>query len=97
MAADGGLMLGAALVGGLLAGGLAWWLGQRQIKEAADRVTHLEQARHQAVQHTTMARRQIEQLQKELGCWRRAAPSAGPHRHAGAAAAGAAGRSGPAA
>jgi len=68
MAADGGLMLGvAALAGGVVAGGVAWWLGQRQIREAGERVAHLEQARHQAVQHTTMARRQIEQLQKELG------------------------------
>lgn len=56
-----------ALVGALLAGGLIWWQSQRRLKEAAQRVEHLEQARHQAVQHTSQARRQIEQLQKENG------------------------------
>lgn len=56
-----------ALAGGLLAGGLIWLLAQRQLKQAAERVEHLEQARHQAVQHTSAARKQIEQLQKENG------------------------------
>lgn len=56
-----------ALIGALLAGGLLWWQSQRRLKEAAQRVEHLEQARHQAVQHTSAARRQIEQLQKENG------------------------------
>ncbi len=56
-----------ALLGALAAGGLIWWQSQRRLKEAALRVEHLEQARHQAVQHTSQARRQIEQLQKENG------------------------------
>lgn len=57
-----GFALGALIVGGLL-----WWLAQRRVGEATQRITHLEQARHQAVQHNSAARRQIEQLQKENG------------------------------
>ncbi len=61
-----GVLLGLTL-GALLAGGLVWWRLQRRLREAATRVEHLEHTRHQAVQHTTQARRQIEQLQKENG------------------------------
>ncbi|MBV8604670.1 MAG: hypothetical protein JO224_08325 [Pelomonas sp.] len=57
----GGLVVGAA---GAAAVGARWW--SRQLDEAARRATKLEQAREFAESQCAQARRQVEQLQKEL-------------------------------
>lgn len=65
---DGSAMaVGGLVVGALLAGLGVWLWSQRQIKILADRIVHLEQARHQAMDQNTHARRQLEHLQKETG------------------------------
>ena len=59
-------MLMAAL-GGLLLGALATWLwAWQRLKTQERRMAQLDAARNQLGQQNTAARRQIEQLQKEL-------------------------------
>ena len=76
----------AALVG-LLFGGVAtvaasaWWWG-RKLREAAQRVAKLEQARQFGEQQATQVRRQIEQMQREMADLRQQASRAKPRREA---------------
>ncbi|HLO94754.1 MAG TPA: hypothetical protein VK195_10575 [Burkholderiaceae bacterium] len=56
-----------AALGGLLLGVLGTWLWAWQRQKAQERrLTQLDAARQQLSQQNTAARRQIEQLQKEL-------------------------------
>ncbi len=70
---DLGTMLsiaGGALVGALIAIGFAvWWWGG-QLKEAAQRITALDESRHSAKEESGKLRRQIDQLQQEVNDWR---------------------------
>lgn len=60
--------LGIGLLGGLLIGaGGAWGMAQRRLREAEQRIAHVEQGRQQELHNTSAARRQVEVLQKELG------------------------------
>ena len=61
---------GGALVGALLAIGFAaWWWGS-QLKEAAQRMSKLDQSRHSAKEESGELRRQLDQLQLEVNDWR---------------------------
>lgn len=65
-AMQGLMMLGALLLGGVLAwAGAAWWFGRR-LKLSSARIEHLERSRQQVSQQVSQARRQVEQLQREL-------------------------------
>ncbi len=71
--ADQGLMLaGALLLGALIAGGLLFWWFGRQLKLSALKLERVEKARQFAAQQAAQARKQVEQLQKELGELRQA-------------------------
>lgn len=77
---DGGAMgMAGFLVGALLAGLGVWLWSQRQIKLLAERLVHLEQSRHQAMEQTSHARRQLEHLQKEAGELRHLLARSGAH------------------
>lgn len=59
-------LLGSALIGiGVGAGGVYVWLSG-QVKRERQRVSHVEQARQQSAQQLTQARKQVEQLQRDI-------------------------------
>lgn len=59
-------LLAGLVLGALLAAGVAWGVLARRAKQAKARLHHVEQARALAAQQLTQARKQIEQLQREM-------------------------------
>jgi len=69
---------GGALVGALLAIAFAaWWWGG-QLKEAAQRMAALDEARQLAREESGKLRKQVDQMQQEVNDWRIQAMRAKP-------------------